>query len=119
MTARKLGHSDLQFTISDLIKEGEVRYAGVSNASVEQLECCSPPYSMLDRCFLFRGRKSESARAPVPPAFTRQSRVSAQCRVSDLGNDESAAIRQPSVARLFRRLRAIGVAGGCTRDLAR
>jgi aryl-alcohol dehydrogenase-like predicted oxidoreductase len=45
-------------TIADLIKEGKVRYAGVSNASVEQLRrlqpthpvaALQPPYSMLER----------------------------------------------------------------------
>jgi aryl-alcohol dehydrogenase-like predicted oxidoreductase len=45
-------------TIADLIKEGKVRYAGVSNASVEQLKrlqpiypvaALQPPYSMLER----------------------------------------------------------------------
>jgi len=45
-------------TIADLIKEGEVRYAGVSNFSVEQLKriqpihpvaSLQPPYSMLER----------------------------------------------------------------------
>jgi aryl-alcohol dehydrogenase-like predicted oxidoreductase len=45
-------------TIADLIHEGKVRYGGVSNASVEQLErlqpihpiaALQPPYSMLER----------------------------------------------------------------------
>jgi aryl-alcohol dehydrogenase-like predicted oxidoreductase len=45
-------------TIADLIKAGKVRYAGVSNASVEQLKrlqpihpvaALQPPYSMLER----------------------------------------------------------------------
>jgi len=100
MTARKLGHSDLQFTISDLIKEGEVRYAGVSNASVEQLKRCSPPYSMLDRCFLFdQGTEKRIGQGPL-------------CHQRPLGKAESQILVTTNPP-LSSNLRLRGYSGDC------